>query len=419
MPVTPAIAASVIGAGAALAALYLCWKRLRALSGPQKWTLVVLRGLLLAALVAALLNPAWEVSRERSRPPLLLVALDVSASMTRLPPGGPFRYRQAREALTESELADALTGARVRFFTVSDHAQAVAAPPEDPPGAQETDLLASLSEMLRRNYSPAPAACLLVSDGADDSDVPAADVAELLSAYRIPVYCLGIGSPLPPADISILGLVYPHVVAEGSDIELQALIAAPGFGGDALQVALMEEGGATQRTELPPGDDPRRLRMTINAGAPGYHRYTLAVEEREGEVTRADNRRSFLIRVEPRQARLLLVEGHPRREYAFLRRLLLRYEDLETVLLVRKAPPGELWLDTGTPRKVGAVSAAGDIKRFRAVVLSNIEAGALDRDWLERLARFVREGGALAMLGGEDSFGAGGYAGSPLDGLLP
>ncbi|HUS80831.1 MAG TPA: FixH family protein, partial [Armatimonadota bacterium] len=347
----------------------------------------------------------------------LAVALDVSASMTQLPLGGPPRYSEALGAL-RGPLGDALAGAHVRWWAVGAPAEPLAAPPAEAEGLPDTRLLPALAEVLRLPRGKPLRACLLVSDGADGSGETPARIADALAAYGVPVFCLGVGDPGPLPDISVAGLVCPRIVTEGDEFTLQALVDCPGYEDRPLQAALIEEGGATSRRELPAGREQRRLEIKLTAGAPGYHRYTLAAEELPGEVTHANNRRLVLVRVEPRQARLLLIDGRPRREYAFLRRLLLRYEDIEVVLVLRKAPD-QFWLDAGTPRRLPGLSAAGEIERFRGAVLSDIEAGALGGDFLGRLAAWVRGGGALAMLGGEDSFGAGGYAGTPLAGLLP
>ena len=56
----------------------------------------------------------------------------------------------------------------------------------------------------------------------------------------------------------------------------------------------------------------------------------------------------------------------------------------------------------------------------RAVVINNVPAHKLPRDFLTGLDFFVREqGGGLLMAGGENSFGSGGYFASPIDELLP
>lgn len=56
----------------------------------------------------------------------------------------------------------------------------------------------------------------------------------------------------------------------------------------------------------------------------------------------------------------------------------------------------------------------------RAVVINNVPAHRVPREFLAGLNFFVREqGGGLLMVGGESSFGAGGYFSSAIDPLLP
>lgn len=67
----------------------------------------------------------------------------------------------------------------------------------------------------------------------------------------------------------------------------------------------------------------------------------------------------------------------------------------------------------------GSLTAAR-LTGVRAVVINNVPAHKLPRDFMAGLDFFVREqGGGLLMVGGENSFGSGGYFASPIDELLP
>ncbi len=417
-PLDPRIALLWPGVVVACVALYLCWRRLRGHAPSRVAVLLVLRALLLGLLILAIANPALHDDRPVSRPPTLLIALDSSASMTRLPLGGPSRYATALEALRAGPIADAITSCRPLRYAVSASAQPVREFADDPVGAMRTDLQSTLSEILRQPRSPRPAACLLVSDGADDTNRPPARVAAALEGYGVPVFCLGVGDPGPVPDARVLGLIAPEIVSEGDRFEVRVLVGAAGLEDAPVDLTLSTGGEIIQRRSLADGPAERPATFEVTAGAPGYHRYTVEVVPGAEEVTGANNRRSFVVRVEPRGTRLLLIEGRPRREYAFLRRFLLRIEDLETVILLRKRRPAEFWFDAGNPRRAEGLSAAGELRRFRAIIISNIEASALSAGFVRQLARYVTEGGALAMLGGEDAFAAGGWEDTALADVL-
>jgi len=419
-PDLPTLVMLVTGAAAMAAAVYLTWRRLQGLSPAQARALLALRVVLLALLLLAVLNPALTQVVERSIPASIAVAVDVSKSMTGLPLGGKSRYATALAALRGGPLAERLRREAAEYYALDGGARRVSALDSSVAGAEGTDLQAGLSEILRRPRRQPLVACLLISDGADTTGEGPARIAEILRAYGVPVYCLGVGSARPIPDVAIAGLVHPRSVKEGDQIRVRARVTAPGFEGQELEVALTPERGSAVRRKLAAGEQDRRVKLSMTASAPGYHRYVLSAQEAPGEITSANNRRAFFVRVEPTEARLLLIEGQPRREYAFLRRMLLRIPDLETVILLRKKRPAQFWLDAEQPKRApDGLAAAGELGRFRAVVLSNVDAAALGHDYLRRLADFVYEGGALAMLGGPDSFGAGGYADGPLAKVLP
>ena len=68
------------------------------------------------------------------------------------------------------------------------------------------------------------------------------------------------------------------------------------------------------------------------------------------------------------------------------------------------------------PNKLNAARVAG----ARAVVINNVPAHKVPREFMAAMDFFVREqGGGFLMAGGENSFGSGGYFQSPVDELLP
>src|SRR6202158_5477498 len=64
-------------------------------------------------------------------------------------------------------------------------------------------------------------------------------------------------------------------------------------------------------------------------------------------------------------------------------------------------------------------SWSGNLKGYDAVVLTNLPRSRLSPSAQQALVNYVEEGGSLAMAGGDESFGLGGYQDSPLARALP
>lgn len=56
---------------------------------------------------------------------------------------------------------------------------------------------------------------------------------------------------------------------------------------------------------------------------------------------------------------------------------------------------------------------------FSVIILNNIPADAIPSTYLSGLESYVKSGGGLVMIGGNRSFGLGGYKGSPIEKVLP
>jgi len=65
------------------------------------------------------------------------------------------------------------------------------------------------------------------------------------------------------------------------------------------------------------------------------------------------------------------------------------------------------------------LSKLPDFRKYEAVVLNNIPLGELPRSSAALLEEYVRDGGALMMLGGNQSFGLGGYKSTSIEDALP
>jgi hypothetical protein len=76
------------------------------------------------------------------------------------------------------------------------------------------------------------------------------------------------------------------------------------------------------------------------------------------------------------------------------------------------------WIGDGAPSGFRAIDTLpADLLRASVIVLANVPAHRVDAN---RLASYVRDlGGSVVMVGGDQSLGAGGYIGTPLDAISP
>ena len=61
----------------------------------------------------------------------------------------------------------------------------------------------------------------------------------------------------------------------------------------------------------------------------------------------------------------------------------------------------------------------GNPKGYDAVILNNVSRARLSPGTQDALVRYVADGGALAMVGGDQSFGLGGYESSSIAKIMP
>lgn len=110
------------------------------------------------------------------------------------------------------------------------------------------------------------------------------------------------------------------------------------------------------------------------------------------------------------------------------RTVFLSGEERERVLLVHGSSEDARYLTEtleGQAYQVTSLTAQStklqlpDLSKFSAVIFNNIARTQLEGDAVRRVQRYVQQGGGFAMIGGQRSFGLGGYLRTEFDELLP
>jgi Ca-activated chloride channel homolog len=358
------------------------------------------RALVVAAVAVALARPSL---RRPARAVSAVALVDVSDSMT------PAALRQAGQAVAALRGATGLAHGQARLRVVRFAARAeevLGVPQADGNGAPDrfsapdgaaSDL--SLAVGLGAGLAD-PAAIprlLLISDGeATRGDLRAE--AERLAARGVPIFTLALPPP-ETGDVAVSDLTAPDEIRPRAPFEVQVHLLSDRAG--AARVRL--DGGAKAAVEppertvdLPVGATsvPFTVRLLETGVATLHARLLQAGADRHPE-----NDEGVLALATLREPRVLLIEGAPATSAPFTRAL----------------EAGRIAVEIRGPR---ALPARTELDRYDLVVLSDVPRADLGDRQMEALEGFVRDGGGLLMAGAE-GFGAGGYAGSRLEPLLP
>lgn len=434
----PAWALALLGLAAA-ASVWLAWRGLR--GEPRRSRRAILLALRAASALLALFllaEPAVELlqtARVRNR---FAVLVDASRSMAfPVEPDGPTRSAVAGKLAQDARSALDRLSDRV---DVEWYAFGGEIAPVDPveaakglsPRAGKTDILGALKAVASGagGSTRRLAGALVLSDGADNAalaDGLGPEARAELRSLGVPVNAVAVGRSAPK-DLAVERVAVDDFAFVRNTVTVEATIRARGFSDEDVRVVLRREGAvvASATVRLERGKDRYTVPLSFAPDQTGTFVFTVATPVFPGEAVAENNARSFVLRVIRDRVRVLLVAGRPSWDVRFLRGLLKQDPnvDLVSFFILRSnaddpGPQHELSL---IPFPVQEIF--GDqLHTFDAVLFVNFAYAPYRSLEIERflpsLREYVQNGGGLAMIGGEQSFGDGRYGETPLADVLP
>ncbi len=438
---------AVLGVQVALAVGVFYSAVFRSLRPARLATLMLLRCVAIVVLLLTLFKPAVSVSStpdaDESKPPLPIL-VDRSGSMTVSDgPDTPTRYAQVLRMLAgqQQRLEEHFTPVVYHFARKPRAVESIsglgaAAPAEH--DADKTDIAAAINIAASGSQRRRTAGILLISDGNHNTAAPVADAA---AQAAVPVYAIGVGAidkvVTGRRNIQISSIEAPMSVIENNVTTITARVKIAGFASIPTEIRLTEQGAqqplATKAVWTDKDFDTAKLQLKWtprgrasgdvgNGQAPrqDIRKLQLSIPRNPAETVKEDNLAELHVLVTRPRIRVLYIEGTMRTEYKFLRRLLDSDPNVQFASLVRIS--GNRFWSQGGIDGMKFATLPGSDEQFG--VLDVIIIGDLDADFLTaarkiRIRKFVNDGGGLLMLGGHNSFGPGGYDGTPVEEALP
>lgn len=337
-----------------LAAGILAWffyrSTLPLVTRPLRWLLGILRGLALAFLLALLCAPLLRLIHVTRHPPVIAILADRSASMSITDRDGS--RADAMMRLLRGDIPASIPGgADVRYWTFG---VGMSPPRNTPPDSvtctdELTDIAGAIHGLARLREQMNLQAAVLLTDGVYTvGDNPYHDA----GLPGIPLFTIGIGDTAEQRDVLISRVAANDLVFAGTPAPVDVMVKSSGFTGERAEVVLTEGKRVLSREQvmLPAGTTETPVQLGYTPDTEGIHRYAVTVSPRAGELTSANNTRSFTVRVLRSTLRIFLLAGGPGPDLTVLRQTLS--EDPRLSVTVRTQKSGGGYYEGALPRSL-------------------------------------------------------------------
>ena len=379
-------------------------------------------------LMLALFDPTWAfLKTQDGAKHKLAVVLDVSPSMDIADRNGEARVKRARRIIQQYRDRLSKDIEFVPFEFDSDLYQ-LKKPAALTESAGFTDLGNALVSLADTPGIDQYLGVLMLTDGGDEpiraSHLP-----------PVPLFVTSVGNDLNEMnDIFFRDIDAPKEVELNTGFEIDVDLQASGNAKFEQSLSFVDvhieyEAEPDNWTELASQEvDLRNAQARAAFKLPGFKtdgtkRLRVTIGEVRGELTTLNNKRELHIQIQPRALPVLLYTRSLGYDVNTLRKTLDKDSGLRLTALSRVT--GENFFVQGDrqakdePIEKGFPSSAETLQLYKCVILGSFPANELTKKQQEALLEYINRGGAVVLLGGDQSFGRGGYADTLLKPIFP
>lgn len=279
------------------------------------------------------------------------------------------------------------------------------------PRTSQTDLAAAIRLGMALFPPEAARRMVILSDGADTTNAPAALQAtvQLASASGVQVQAVPFAvDPGPEALVSVVEA--PGRLRQGERFDLRLVVEATAS--TPAGVRVLSGGQVVYQVEHTLQRGTQTFSLPLTAGEPGFTTYTVQIDPQPDGYYQNNAAAAFsqiegpprLLLVAPPVGETVEPGGEVRPDEAAALLQVFQAANFE----VQRVQPG------------GLSSELVDLAQFAALVLVDIPARDLTQRQMLGIQSYVRDlGGGLLVVGGPTSYGVGGYYRTPLEETLP
>jgi Mg-chelatase subunit ChlD len=272
----------------------------------------------------------------------------------------------------------------------------------DPP-RDYTDIAAALRLAAALVPDTAVGRFVLISDGNENLE-SAIEKAQLLGASGIEVYTRTIDTTtargLSRGEIAVRDLAAPGLLAEGEAFDLKATIDSTRDTDATLRI-FRNGSVVSERVVQLSASGENVFMLPQRVEQKGFYTYRAEVEAINSDAFVQNNSREAFA----------IVEGRPKTLYLY-------GDQRPSPAVARVLAEGNFAADVRTA--AAAPTTLAGFQDYDLVIFDNVPAQSLTTAQMKMVQSYVRDlGGGFIMLGGDQSFGPGGYYKTPIEETLP
>ena len=286
------------------------------------------------------------------------------------------------------------------------------------------------------------AGIVLITDGAHNSGrFPL----ETITALEVPIYPIGVGSVEPPKDIQIQRINYTPIAYTDHESVIRVSVGQTGYTGKTTQLSLREVESNSlvdavtftfnshEEVDSVNASTKQVIALKLTPKSEGNFQYTVTLPTLDGELTDANNQKTFSVKVVKAKLNVFYLEGRPRWDYTFLKRALERDPDIEATCAILSNRSKQLPVGSVINRLEGYYPQAtsvsetpqfpetlAELSKYDVLILGDLGAGHLTETQQRAIVDFVeRQGKPVIFLPSRDMLGVNGLGKTELASLLP
>lgn len=317
----------------------------------QRRVLVSLRFVGLLGLFLLLFGLIWETISYRQEKPLVIALVDRSESMKNY--SDSMQVGKQIFNFSEKLKQEFATDYEVKLYDIGEKIRS--AQNNSDFKDRTTDIAAAFKFIQEQNFNRNIGAVCLISDGNYNVGVHPMYEAEALNL--VPVFTLAVGDSSSRRDAVVKSLVSNDVAFVNNEFPIQALLAFNKMEIGSYWVHLLDNGKKIQSLQVKNTNanyDIKEATFAVQANQKGYHRYTVRLETKSKEFTKANNEATCFVEILDAKSDILILTSAPHPDIQALKSVLsldkqaqIKTESIKDFQLKSERPDLVVWYENG------------------------------------------------------------------------